>query len=130
MNKDLFSTPKDALIAQLKCTIQRYKEYDKKRSISYKRVYKELKWYKEEYSRIHNRDEMAEKVRNQHDEIAHLHAVIEVNKYKSDYSLEDLDKAKLAQENTFLKLKLHEQTDKVKNQKKTISDLITKLNSK
>lgn len=47
-NDDLFDSPKDAKIARLKCKIEQFKEYDKKRTEDYHKVYKALEWYKEE----------------------------------------------------------------------------------
>lgn len=47
-NDDLFPTPQDAEIAHLKYVIAKFKEYDKKRTEDYHRVYKDLDWYKEE----------------------------------------------------------------------------------
>lgn len=129
MNKDLFPTPKDAEIARLRYIIQRFREYDARRTEDYKRVYKELEWYKEELNQIVGDDKKAAKIKGQRETIARLETQIAMNKMK-DFTPSEIDKYKLLKENTALKMQLERKNNECDTLKREISKLVTQLNQK
>lgn len=136
LNEDFFETPEQlriarqqALIDRLERTIAAFKEYDTKRSEEYHRLVAENKWYKEEMEISYGKKK-ADKLQRQRDTIHRLERTIQLNEYRADVSLEDIDKMKVMKERDALSAELTQVKNTLAERERTIDELIFRINEK
>lgn len=130
LNKKLFNDPKDAEIARLKMTIEKFKEYDRKRKEYYAdrmRRLGELESFMDEIKHGKTSGEAELIIAKQKLEIAKLNRIIQARKITEEMSEEDarriIDFNRINEENKRLK-------SEIKSLHKSVSDLSIKCNRK
>lgn len=126
LNKDLFDSPKDAKIAQLRTTIDAFKRYDEKRKQYVHQLERENQWLQEEL-RLNTPEKLAEKLKNQTRQLAALTTAIERYHLSLKYSEEQIAQWK----SEFQAARAHEHIAKLQSERdhlrKENKDLVAQL---
>lgn len=127
LNKDLFDSAKDAEIAKLKQTIERFKAYDKQRQEYYSSSIQrlgELESYISELEDSKRSDNLEAVISQQRATIRHLNKLIQVYKIERDRNIQTLDEEitldNIKRENESLRSQL-------KSLRKTNKELVRRL---
>lgn len=129
LNKKLFETKKDAEIARLKMSIEKFKEYDEARKKYYADKLQRLgeleSWYDEIKDSKNDVTQLRLKVTEQQEEIKKLRKFIQIYKIRTNYNNEELNE-EITIEN--LKRENKNLRERSKVMKNTLNNLILKLN--
>lgn len=129
LNEQFFLNKKDAEIARLKMTIEKFKEYDEKRKKYYAAKMQRLgeleSWLDETRASNDDKEIMEAKILNQKEEIKRLQKLIKL------YKITDLDDNEVSEKLSSEQLKRRNKklSEEVKSLKRTLSDLIYKYNT-
>lgn len=129
LNKKLFETKKEAEIARLKMSIEKFKEYDEARKKYYADKLQRLgeleSWYDEIKDSKNDVTQLRLKVTEQQEEIKKLRKFIQIYKIRTNYNNEELNE-EITIEN--LKRENKNLRERSKVMKNTLNNLILKLN--
>lgn len=129
MNQDLFDSPKDAEIANLRRVIKDFRAYDEKRTKHYKELVRETNWLREELDIVSDDTKKNRKLKEQRSQIDRLEKIIDANQFKTDYPQETLDAVRLYKEKAAAVHGLEAAKAEIKKLKAEVSELVYKLNA-
>lgn len=127
LNKDLFDSAKDAEIAKLKQTIERFKAYDKQRQEYYSSSIQrlgELESYISELEDSKRSDNLEAVISQQRATIRHLNKLIQVYKIERDRDIQALD-GEIALDN--IKRENESLRSQLKSLRKTNKELVRRI---
>lgn len=126
LNEKLFADPKDAEIARLKMTIEKFKEYDKERKKYYADKMLRLGELESYIDELESTDQTAAKLARCQTELKHLQNIMRYKNIKDELDPEDLQNLI---SNLQFKEKQEEMQSRIKEQARTISQLLQENNN-